>query len=101
MLVTFAIVVITFGIIRASSLEQYGAMLGALLTLEPGRLNADVSRTAILVSVLMIAVEAIARFRPQAQINSVWLRAALIFLLVLAAVVLGTDDARNFVYFRF
>src|SRR5690606_42095179 len=46
--------VITFGIIRASSLEQYGAMLGALLTLEPGRLNADVSRTAILVSVLMI-----------------------------------------------
>lgn len=98
---TLLAVVLTFGIIRAASLAQYGELLGALLTLAPAQARIDLSRTALIGAALMLAVETVIHLRPGFRLRSVPLRAALIFGFVTATVLLGNDDARNFIYFRF
>jgi hypothetical protein len=100
-LVTVLFVVLSFGIIRAASLEQYGSLMGALLSLAPAQVKLDISSTAIQGSILMLAVQAVAHWRPQWRLRSVPLRAVLVFGFVIAALLMGRDDARDFIYFRF
>lgn len=106
MLVVFAIVVISFGLIRANSLPQYLEMLGALLTLRPAQTALSTGSSIWPAIAVMLIVEAVIRFKPQWRLAryetwGVWTRTILIFLLVVAAVLLGDEDGRNFIYFRF
>lgn len=100
-LTTLLFVVISFGIIRAASIEQYAGLLGALVSLAPAQVRLDISSTAIQGSALMLGVQAVALWRPQWRLRSVPLRAVLIFGFVIAALLMGRDDARDFIYFRF
>lgn len=101
MLATVLFVVLSFGIIRAASIEQYANLLGALLSLAPAQVKLDISSTALIGSALMLAVQAVAHWRPQWRLRSVPLRAVLVFGFVIAALLMGRDDARDFIYFRF
>lgn len=101
MATTFSLVVLTFAIIRAPDLPHYGEMLWALITLASGESAVRISKVAVQVTILMLTVEAFMRFRPQLQLHSVWGRTALIFGLLIATILFGEDDARNFIYFRF
>lgn len=100
-LATVFFVVLSFGIIRAGSIEQYASLLGALLSLAPAVVKLDISSTAVIGSALMMAVQAVAHWRPESRLRSVPLRATLIFGFVIAALLMGRDDARDFIYFRF
>lgn len=101
MVATLLAVLLTFGIIRAASLAQYGELLHALVTLAPATAKIDVSRTAVLGALVMLGIEALRHWRPALVLRSVPLRAALVLGFALAAFILGHDDARSFIYFRF
>jgi len=106
MLVVFVVVVISFGLIRANTLPQYFEMLTALLTLRPSHTGLSSGASIWPAIIVMLAVEAAIRFKPQWRFENtgargVWIRTALIFLLITAAVLLGDEDGRNFIYFRF
>ncbi len=101
MLVVFAVVVISFGLIRANTLPQYLDMLWALITLRPSQTGLSVGGSIWPAIAVMLIVEGVARFKPQWRPDGVWTRAALIFILIVAAVLLGDEDGRNFIYFRF
>lgn len=97
---TFATVAVTFGLIRASSVGAWAGMAWNLATLTPGSFDAQVSRVALAGVVLMLVVEAFARFRP-VTFKSVPLRAGLVFAFTVSAALLSNDVARTFIYFRF
>lgn len=116
MVITFHLVVLTFGLLRAPSVEAYGQMLQAVLTAVPGPVKiADRSNMMILM-LIMLSVEFARRFPPRmtmgdrivdrfpailAPHQGVWQRCAAIAVLVLFVVLMGHDEGRTFIYFRF
>ena len=102
MALTFGFVCLTFGLIRTPGVAEYGSMLSALASFAPGRaiiVQRDILWTAL---AAMIAVEAVRRFWPQVDITrSPAIVYPLIFVLFLTVILLGYDQSRDFVYFRF
>lgn len=100
-MITFLIVGITFGLVRANTFDQYLDMLKALVTFTPGPGTLSAGTAVWPAIAVMVLVEAIARYRPQTAPRGPWPKAACIFVLVVAAILLGDEDGRNFIYFRF
>jgi alginate O-acetyltransferase complex protein AlgI len=102
MALTFAFVSLTFGLIRTPGIAEYGSMMWALISLAPGRaiiVQRDILYAAI---AAMVAVEAVRRFRPDLDLTrSPAIVYPLIFFLFLTVILLGHDQSRDFVYFRF
>lgn len=101
MVATFALIVVTFGLIRAPDLESYFSMIYALFTAAPGPLQIEQRSLTLLCAGLMLAVDIRNRFWTDAGLTSVTGRAALLCLLIVAVVLLGNEEGRSFIYFRF
>lgn len=100
--VTFTVVVLTFGLIRAPSLGVYMDMLRAVLEWRPGEAQIVDGKLLAVGLVIVLGVEACRRFIPRFDIrDSIVLRSGLTVALVLATILFGYDDGRSFIYFRF
>lgn len=101
-LLTFHLVVFTFGLIRSASLADYVDLLGAAFAFTPGRIPfTGVLFNVVLALLVVGAVDFVQRFRPQVQLRSLALRTASIAALLVLVLLLGHDEGRTFIYFRF
>jgi len=102
MLVTFNIIVLAFGLIRAPDLTAYGQLLHAILSGADGVVQIVDRKITFLVVVAMVAVEAARRFAPRLHLaHGVWPRALAITTLIILFGLFGNDANRSFIYFRF
>ncbi|MDJ0948112.1 MAG: MBOAT family O-acyltransferase [Alphaproteobacteria bacterium] len=116
MLLTFHLVVLTFGLIRAPSVTAYGDMLAAMLSAAPGPVKiADRSNMLVLLAIVL-AVETARRFPARMTLGNrvvdrvpwllapaagLWQRCLAIAALILLVILMGHDEGRTFIYFRF
>jgi len=101
MITTFSLVVISFGLIRAPDLESFAGMTYALFTAAPGPLQIEQRSLVFLCAGIMLVVELRNRFWGSAGLTSLRGRTALLCALIVAVVLLGNEEGRSFIYFRF
>jgi D-alanyl-lipoteichoic acid acyltransferase DltB (MBOAT superfamily) len=100
--ITFNLVAFGFGLIRAPSLDEYGLLVDGLFTARDGPLTVLERGHLIAGIAVLMGVELVRRYLPRLTFeDQVWPRCVVIVLLVLAIVVLGYDQGRAFIYFRF
>ena len=100
--VTFHLVVVTFGLIRAPTLTSYGDLILAAAALSPGRIPVTGILVNVVVAFVLIAsVELTQRFRPEMRLKGLVSRTASVGILAVLVLVMGFDEGRTFIYFRF
>ena len=99
---TFHLVVVTFGLIRAPTLTSYGDLILAAAALSPGRIPVTGILVNVVVAFVLIAsVELTQRFRPEMRLKGLVSRTASVGILAVLVLVMGFDEGRTFIYFRF
>ena len=101
--VTFHVVVLTFALVRAPSVAEYWDLLRAIASLTPGiLLSFDVMAYAAAALAVVAVADLIARFAPDWQAwRGTVPKAVITGALLLMVVLIGNDDGRAFIYFRF
>ena len=94
-------VILSFGILRAPSLDQYAEILTALLSLAPATRTVEVSKIALVGALTMLTVETLKHFWPRIVLQSVLGKAFLILTFFLLTFLFGYDGSRDFIYFRY
>jgi D-alanyl-lipoteichoic acid acyltransferase DltB (MBOAT superfamily) len=101
MVLTFAFVVVTFGLIRVPDLGTFAVMVGDMATLAPGPAGLQQTVLTCFCVAAMLSVEALNRLSGGHRTLSVTVRAALLAVLMIGIALLGNEDGRSFIYFRF
>ncbi len=98
---TMVAVALTFGLIRADSVRDYLDLLGAGFSGASGFLKPPDWETVLVGLGVLLAVDAFNRLKPQWRLHSVTWRTVLIGVLAMATLLLGHEQSRAFIYFRF
>jgi D-alanyl-lipoteichoic acid acyltransferase DltB (MBOAT superfamily) len=98
---TMAVVVVTFGLIRAKSVGDYVDLLTSAASFRPGLLSFPDWEKALFGLAVMLAVEAWRRFWPERRVTGVAARTAALGVLLLTALLYGYEQSKAFIYFRF
>jgi D-alanyl-lipoteichoic acid acyltransferase DltB (MBOAT superfamily) len=102
MVATFALVVVTFGLIRAPDVKTFATMMYSLLTAAPGPVQIEQRSLTLVCIGIMLLVEFRNRFSTGgAGPTSVTGRATVLSVLAITIVLLGHEAGRSFIYFRF
>ncbi len=102
MALTFNVIVLAFGLIRAPDLTTYGQLLHAIFSGTVGAVQVVDRKITLLVVIAMGSVEAVRRFAPSLHLaHGIWPRALAITALVILFGLFGNDANRSFIYFRF
>lgn len=100
--ITFHLVVLTFGLIRAGTMDNYFAIIGAVF----GPAMGEIPFTGIWVNIILalltvMAVDAVRRFRPDYMLKGLYSRTAAIGALLVFIILMGHDEGRTIIYFGF
>jgi len=100
--ITFHLVVLTFGLIRADTMDDYYSILGAAVSLSPGAVPfSGVMLNVMMAMAVVFGVDAARRFFPDYEIRGLYPRTAVIGLLAMLVILMGHEEGRTIIYFGF
>ncbi len=101
-LLTFHVIVLTFTLARSPTMADYINLWSAALALTPGGVPfTGVTFNIIVGLVIVLTVDACRRFFPEFRLRSLFARTASIGILIILAILMGHDETKTFIYFRF